>query len=106
MSNDYELTRVKRSWCPEWAWWLFTRIRLPWIGQFVLHQPFKWALTRRPGTERATLDASKLKRVGRAPRCLRCSVFMLPVNGPAPYEDLCRCAQCGAEADLIGGDDA
>jgi hypothetical protein len=45
---DYEAVAYKRDWCPEWLWWAFTRLKLPWIGHFVLHQPFRWIFTTAP----------------------------------------------------------
>ncbi len=44
---DYGLVAVKRNWVPEWLWRALCWLGLPWFGQFVTYQPFRFIFTRK-----------------------------------------------------------
>lgn len=62
---------------------------------------------------RAGFRAEDLRRIGSAPKCERCDVFMAPVNGgpldalyPNATPTLCRCPRCGKQAPWVDGEKA
>jgi len=47
-NREWNLVAVKRDWVPHWMYKVLCYFWLPWFGQLILYQPFRWFFHRKP----------------------------------------------------------